>query len=96
MQHTGVLDSVNALRGIAVEGQNPVCMMVGLLNKEPGVPPSQSNRYGLRIVEPVLDAMQIEHHLIEESHETEKIAPAIEQDYQLSLPVVLLIGKEPL
>ncbi len=96
MQHTGLLDSVNALRGIAVEGQNPVCMMVGLLNKEPGVPPSQSNRYGLRIVEPVLDAMQIEHHLIEESHETEKIAPAIEQAYQRSLPVVLLIGQEPL
>ncbi len=96
MQHTGLLDSINALRGIAVEGKNPVCMMVGLLNKEPGVAPSQSNRYGLRIVEPVLDAMQIEHHLIEESGETAKIAPAIEQAYQRSLPVVLLIGQEPL
>ena len=33
MQHTG-WDSLNALRGIAVEGKNPVCMMVGLLNRE--------------------------------------------------------------
>src|SRR5712691_4324623 len=27
MQHTGLLDSINALRGVAVEGENPVCMM---------------------------------------------------------------------
>src|ERR1043165_1459442 len=60
MQHTGLLDSVNALRGVAVEGKNPVCMMVGLLSKEPGVAPTQSRSYGVRIVEPILDAMQIE------------------------------------
>src|SRR2546428_6352820 len=61
IQYTGLLDSINCLRGAAVEGQNPVCMMVGLLGKEPGVAPTQSKRYGLRIVEPILDAMQIEH-----------------------------------
>ncbi len=95
MQHTGLLDSVNALRGVAMEGQNPVCMMVGLLNKEPGVPPTQSKHYGLRVVEPVLDAMQIEHHLIEISHDVAKIVPAIEHAYDRSMPVVMLIGREP-
>lgn len=95
MQHTGLLDSINALRGIAVEGKNPVCMMVGLLNKEPGVPPTQSKHYGIRVVEPVLDAMQIAHHLIEVPHDVEKIVPAIEAAYERSLPVVMLIGKEP-
>ena len=96
MQHTGLLDSVNALRGVAVEGQNPVCMMVGLLSKEPGVPPTQSKRYGIRIVEPVLDAMQIEHHLIEAPDDVEKVVPAIEAAYTRSMPVVMLIGREPL
>src|SRR5881409_2798816 len=62
MQHTGLLDSVNALRGVAVEGKNPVCMMVGLLGKEVGVPPAKSRSYGVRVVEPILDALQIEHH----------------------------------
>lgn len=95
MQHTGLLDSLNALRGIAVEGKNPVCMMVGLLNKEPGVPPTQSRHYGIRVVEPVLDAMQIAHHLIEVPHDVEKIVPAIEAAYERLLPVVMLIGKEP-
>ena len=95
IQHTGLLDSVNALRGVAVEGQNPVCMMVGLLGKEPGVPPTQSTRYGLRIVEPILDAMGIERHLIEGSEDILKIVPAIERAYERSAPVVLLIGREP-
>ena len=96
MQYTGLLDSVNALRGVAMEGRNPVCMMVGLLNKEPGVPPMQSRHYGVRVVEPVLDAMQIAHHLIEAPDDVEKIVPAIEAAYAQELPVVMLIGKEPL
>ena len=95
IQYTGLLDSINSLRGGAIEGQNPVCMMVGLLGKEPGVAPTQSKRYGLRIVEPILDAMSIEHHLIEEPQDVAKIAPAIERAYKQALPVVLLIGREP-
>ena len=95
MQYTGLLDSINALRGVAVEGRNPVCMMVGLLGKEPGVAPTQSKRYGLRIVEPILDAMGVRHHLIEGALETEKIVPAVDDAYGRCEPVALLIGREP-
>jgi sulfopyruvate decarboxylase subunit alpha len=95
MQHTGLLDSINALRGVAVEGKNPVCMMVGLLNKEPGVPPTQSKQYGVSVVEPVLDAMRIAHHLIEAPGDVDKIVPVIEAAYEQAMPVVMLIGKEP-
>ena len=95
IQYTGLLDSMNSLRGIAVEGRNPVCLMVGLLGKEAGVPPTRSKRYGLRIVEPVLDAMEIEHHLIEEPEDVRKIAPGVERAYGSLAPVVLLIGREP-
>jgi len=69
--------------------------MVGLLGKEPGVKPTESKRYGLRIVEPVLDAMGIEHHLIETSEDIAKIVPAVERAYSRLTPVVLLIGREP-
>jgi hypothetical protein len=51
IQQTGMLDSINAIRGVAVEYALPVCMMVGLLEKEPGVPPRQSKRYGVRIAD---------------------------------------------
>jgi hypothetical protein len=70
-------------------------MMVGLLEKEPGVPPRQSKRYGVRIVEPVLEAMGIAYHEIEAQGDVEKIAPAIDTAYAEMRPVVLLIGRRP-
>jgi sulfopyruvate decarboxylase TPP-binding subunit len=95
IQQTGMLDSINAIRGVAVEYALPICMMVGLLEKEPGVPPRQSKRYGVRIVEPILDAMGIAYHEIEEESDVAKIKPAIDASYSDSRPVVLLIGRRP-
>jgi sulfopyruvate decarboxylase TPP-binding subunit len=96
LQQTGMFDSINAIRGVAVEYGLPICMMVGLLEKEPGTPPMQSKRYGVRIVEPILDAMGIPFHEIEEEADVAKIAPAIEDACARSRPVVLLIGRRPL
>jgi sulfopyruvate decarboxylase subunit alpha len=95
IQYTGLLDSLNAMRGVAIECKSPICFMVGLLGKEPGVPPKQAKRYGIRVVEPVLDAMQIEHELIETESDSTKIVPAIERAYERLAPVVMMIGREP-
>ena len=95
IQQTGLLDSINAIRGVAVEYALPICMMVGLLEKEPGVPPLQSKRYGVRIVEPILDAMGIPYHEIETDDDLGKIKPAIDEAYSASRPVVMLIGRRP-
>jgi sulfopyruvate decarboxylase subunit alpha len=96
IQHTGLLDSINAIRAVAVEYSLPVVMMVGLLEKEPGIAPTSSRRYGVRIVEPILDAMGIVHHLIETAADVPKIAPAIDGAYSQSKPVALLMGRRPL
>ena len=93
MQNTGLLDSINSVRGTAVEFEMPVCMIVGLLAKEPDVAPTESSRYGVRITEPILDAMGVEHHLIEQPQDVAKIGPAIDNAYATSSPVVLLIGR---
>jgi sulfopyruvate decarboxylase TPP-binding subunit len=95
IQQTGMLDSINAIRGVAVEYSLPVCMMVGLLEKEPEVRPRESKRYGVRIVEPILDAMGIAYHEIEGEADVARIKPAIDGAYSKSQPVVLLIGRRP-
>jgi sulfopyruvate decarboxylase TPP-binding subunit len=95
IQHTGLLDSINALRGVAVEFAQPVCLMVGLLEREPTVPPRQSARYGVRIVQPILDAMGITHDLIDTDADVHRIAPAIAESYRASKPSALLIGRRP-
>jgi sulfopyruvate decarboxylase TPP-binding subunit len=95
IQHTGLLDSINALRGVAVELKQPICLMVGLLNREPEVPPRRSAQYGVRIIEPILDTMGITHRLIETDADIAKIAPAIDDCYRESWPVAFLIGRRP-
>ena len=95
IQYTGLLDSVNAVRGVAVEYAMPICMMVGLLGKEPGVAPTESKHYGIRIVEPILDAMGVAHQIIETDDDVAKIRPAIDDAYEQSQPVALLIGRAP-
>lgn len=95
IQHTGFLDSINAIRGIAVEYKQPICMMVGLLQHEPEREPRTSSRYGVRIMEPILDDMGIAHHLLSVDADVAKIQPAIENAYAGSEPVAFLIGRSP-
>jgi hypothetical protein len=70
-------------------------MVVGLLGKETDVPPMQSKKYGVKIIEPILDTMGIEHDLIENDVDVKKIAPVIEKAFAASSPMAILIGKEP-
>lgn len=95
IQHTGFLDSINAIRGIAVEYKQPICMMVGLLQHEPDRQPRASSRYGVRIVEPILEDMGIAHHLLSTDADVTKIRPAIDKAYAESAPVTFLIGRSP-
>jgi sulfopyruvate decarboxylase subunit beta len=95
MQYTGFLDSINAIRGVGVEGRFPVCMVVGLLGKELDVAPTKSKKYGVKIIEPILDVMGIEHHLIERNADAEQIGPVIDKTFSNSFPSAILIGREP-
>jgi len=60
IQQTGMLDSVNAIRGVAVEYSLPICLMVGLLEKEVGVPPRQ--RVDESVVGAGVAALPVDHH----------------------------------
>jgi sulfopyruvate decarboxylase subunit alpha len=95
IQYTGFLDSINAIRGVAVEYKQPICMMIGLLGHDPEKAPRASPRYGVRIIEPILDDMGIAHHLISVDADVAKIQPAIEWAYRESQPVALLVGRRP-
>jgi sulfopyruvate decarboxylase TPP-binding subunit len=95
IQQTGLMDSLNAVRATACEYHQPICFLVGLLGKEPGVAPAQSTRFGVRIVPGILDLMGVRHQTMETEADAALIAPAIEQAYTESEPTVLFIGRPP-
>lgn len=94
MQYTGFLDSVNSIRGTAVNYNQPVCMVVGLLNKEPDKAPLDSKSYDIRITQGILDVMGIDNLCIETSADVAGLAPAIDRAYERSRPFAALIGRE--
>ena len=95
IQWTGFLYAMNAIRAMACDQSLPMCMMIGLLGKEPDVPSRQSARFGVRVVEPILDVMGIAYHRISDDADTALIAPAIEQAYAQSKPIAFLIERRP-
>lgn len=95
IQQTGLLDSINALRAVGVEYEQPIVLLVGLQGKEPGVAPIRSAKFAVRIVEPILDAMGVEHLLVETRADEALVAPAIERAYAGSRPVCVMIGAPP-
>ena len=92
MQYTGFLDSINAFRAIAVEFALPICTLVGMLSKEPGVPVVQSSLYSVRIVEPILGALGIDHFCIEDDADLSILPQAIDRAYARSQPFIALVG----
>jgi len=95
MQQTGLMDSLNALRALGMEYGRPICMMVGLQGKEPHLKLHESAAYGVRIIKPILDVMQLSNSLIEEPGDIEGIVPAIDRAYQTPAPHCFLIGRSP-
>jgi sulfopyruvate decarboxylase TPP-binding subunit len=95
MQQTGLMDSLNAIRAIGVDYRLPVVMMVGLQGKEPHLHPDNSASFGVRIIRPVLDAMELSHSLIEDPGDADHIPLAIDAAYAASRPHVFLIGRPP-
>jgi sulfopyruvate decarboxylase subunit beta len=93
MQMTGFLDSVNAIRAIACEYSQPICMMIGLLGKEPDKAPTESKAFGVRIIEPICDVMGIEHMCLDSAEDVARVPGAIDRAYAASRPLAVLFGK---
>lgn len=93
MQQTGLMDSLNAVRAVAVEYRQPIVMLVGLQGKERDRTSGQSASLGVRVVGPVLDALGVDRIAIEEPGDVSRLGPAIEHAYAASRAVVALIGR---
>ena len=95
IQHTGFLDSINAIRAVAVEYHLPIVMLVGLQGMELDRLPAQSDSIGISSLEPICDALQLKHKVLVQESDVESLAAGIADAYQKSLPVVYFIVRSP-
>lgn len=96
IQHTGFLDSINAIRAIAVEYALPVVMIVGLQGMEPDRMPSASDKYGIQIMEPLMNAMGLDYAIVCDDNDAATMSATIEQAYVKSKPFVFIVARSPL
>ncbi|MCY4542687.1 MAG: decarboxylase [Rhodobacteraceae bacterium] len=95
MQQTGLMDTLNEVRAIAIDYRLPIVMMVGLQGKEDDCLPEFSGSYGVRVVIPVLCAMELPFSLIEHAEHISVIRRQIDWGYRRSRPHVILLGQSP-
>ena len=93
MQHTGFLDSINAIRVMGMDYQLPVVMMIGLQGLEEDRAPSESAQNGVRIVEPILKSMDIPYFVLNHDSDSSAISKAIDSAYSAPQPLVFLIPR---
>jgi len=82
MQQTGLMDSLNAIRAIAMDYHLPVCMMVGLQGKAADETILESASYGVRIIPAILNVMALTNISINNDADTCKIGAAIDTAYE--------------
>lgn len=95
IQYTGFLASMNAIRAIAMEYRQPICMLVGLLFADAPEDPRQSANYGVNRMIPLIEAMGMPYRLARNDEDAAGIAPAITRAFDLSEPLTVLITRYP-
>jgi sulfopyruvate decarboxylase subunit alpha len=88
------MDSINSIQGVATDFRQPLVMIIGLLNKEPGIRPRESKRVGVSLTEPLLEVLKIPHVLVDVQGDEARIAGLVEEAYSTSNPIAILIGRE--
>ena len=93
IQHTGFLDSINAIRVMGMDYQLPIVMMIGLQGLEKDRAPADSDQNGVRIVEPILKAMDIQYQILTGNADVAGVSVSIEEAYAASQPLAFLIPR---
>ncbi|MFA7250246.1 MAG: thiamine pyrophosphate-binding protein [Dehalococcoidia bacterium] len=92
IQHAGLYACVNNLRGIGIDGEFPLVLLVGLLGRDVAKPPRDNFDSMVRYAEPLLDALEIPHVLLDGLGDIPRLAEAFRMAGERSGPVAVLVG----
>ncbi|HEY8476907.1 MAG TPA: thiamine pyrophosphate-binding protein [Chloroflexota bacterium] len=91
IQNTGFLESGDSLRGLALDLQFPLLLMIGYRGWQGGQPMTDSAGV---LLEPTLRAWGIPYVIVESDEDVPRIGEAWRQAQARSGPVAVLIGRE--
>ncbi len=91
IQNTGMMESGDSIRGMALDAGFPLVMLVGYRGwNRHGVITDSAARY----TEPFLNAMGVNYYLVEQDEDASRISIAFEEARAQKRPVAVLVGDE--
>ncbi len=91
IQNTGLFESGDSVRGLGLDIDFPMVMMIGYRGwTRHGVTADSAARF----TEPILDAWGINYYLVETDADTDRISVAFEEAERTQRPVACLMGAE--
>jgi sulfopyruvate decarboxylase TPP-binding subunit len=91
IQSTGLYESGDSLRGMAIDYQLPLLFLIGYRGYEGGRPSSDS---AATFLEPILGAWQVPHYLIDSDSSLDVIPQAYREAQERPGPVAVMVGRE--
>jgi sulfopyruvate decarboxylase TPP-binding subunit len=92
IQNTGLLASINCVKGIAMDAGIPTFMLVGLFSRDVTKTPSDDPKRVINRISPTLDTWEIPWYPLEEPEQIGAIAEAYQQSLDTRGPTVVLVG----
>ncbi len=91
IQNTGIFESGDSIRGLGLDINQPLVMLVGYRGwSRHGLTTDSAARY----IEHILHAWGINYYLIETDEDADRISLAAEEAERTQKPVVVLVGSE--
>jgi len=92
IQNTGLLASLNCVKGIAMDASVPTFMLVGLFGRDVTKTPEDDPRRVINRIGPTLDTWEIPWYPLERPDQIGAIAEAYRTSLETRGPTVVLVG----
>ena len=92
IQNTGLLASINCIKGIAMDASVPTFMLVGLFSRDVTKAPSDNPRRVINRISPTLDTWDIPWYPLERPDQIGAITEAYQRSLDERGPTVVLVG----
>lgn len=96
VQNQGLYAGLNALRAIGLDAGMPIVLFIGQFGREIAnftPDPNRSGRRVVRILEPILDAVEVPHWRIESADDLDVIDVAFAEAERTSWPAAVIFGQ---
>jgi sulfopyruvate decarboxylase subunit alpha len=94
IQNTGFFHSIDALRGMVMEIEMPMLLMIGYRGYHEMLEGKTPPDTAAVLTEPILNTLGIKYYLLDRDEDVENISRAYEETLAANKPVAVLIGRE--